>query len=48
MFLEQMGDEFVEAATPGEELVGGAGGLAAVHLDAQVAKLFDDAAIDGY
>ena len=32
----------MEAAAPGEELMGGTGRLAAVHLDAQLAELLHD------
>lgn len=42
LLLEQVGNELMESATPGQELMAGASRLAAVHLDTHLAQLLHD------
>ena len=42
LFLEDVGNEFIQAATPGEPLVGGARGLVVRRVDADVVQVLHE------
>ena len=42
LLLKQMGNEFVETATPGQELMTGALGDGGIYLDAKLTQTVDD------